>query len=440
MHAVAEGLEPVTAAMGSLGGGGVSGEGFSVQDYVPPWAMSLGTNLGLYFFLFAVGYVIVQQVRRTPVAASDPSFYARMARFWVFGYEAQYEAVPSAEEGTKPDDASQEMSLALRALQLLFCAGGLLGSYLLWGVLQEKIMTTDYSEGKFSSSIFLVFCNRALALTTAYLVVTFTEQPMMRAPFYKFSFTSLSNVLSSWSQLEALKYISFPTQVLAKSSKLIPVMLMGKLISGKSYPTYDYIVAVVIGFGVSVFTLNNSETSDEGQTTTFSGIILIICYLTFDSFTSQWQGHLFREYKMSSYQMMFGVNAFSCFFTTCSLIQSGELITSLSFITKDPAIGFDILIFSTAGATGQMFIFYTIKTFGPLVFTMIMTTRQLVSIILSCVIYGHAISGESLIGAVVVFLAVGYRIYRQNEERKKKESGTTRSFEMNSKPKTSDLK
>ena len=37
------------------------------------------------------------------------------------------------------------------------------------------------------------------------------------APLYKFSFSSISNIVSSVSQYEALKYVSFPTQVVAQS-------------------------------------------------------------------------------------------------------------------------------------------------------------------------------------------------------------------------------
>lgn len=408
-------------------------------NFLPEWANSLVTNLGLYFFIFAVGYVAILQIRKNPVAHSDHSLYARFVRFMVFGNEsAQYEQVstdPNASDKAAAPKA--EPTFAMRAFLLIFCTAGLLGSYLAWGVLQERIMTRDYEQGRFQSSIFLVFSNRVLALVTAGTVISFTKQPPFTAPFYKFSFTSLSNVLSSWSQLEALKYISFPTQVLAKSSKLIPVMLMGKLISRKSYPTYDYVVALVIGFGVSVFTLNNSEGSERQGSTSFSGIILIASYLTFDSFTSQWQGHLFREYKMSSYQMMFGVNAFSCFFTLCSLLESGELFSSLQFIMKDPVVAQDILIFSVTGATGQMFIFYTIKTFGPLVFTIIMTCRQLTSIVISCIIYGHSITGPAAMGAVIVFAAVGYRIYRQNKDRKDKAAAAAAAARL---PETQELK
>jgi adenosine 3'-phospho 5'-phosphosulfate transporter B2 len=39
----------------------------------------------------------------------------------------------------------------------------------------------------------------------------------------------------------------------------------------------------------------------------------------------------------------------------------------------------------------QLFIFYTIKIFGPVVFAIIMSTRILVSIAVSCFLYDHPI-------------------------------------------------
>ena len=84
-----------------------------------------------------------------------------------------------------------------------------------------------------------------------------------RCPFYKYSFCSLSNILSSWFQYEALKYVSFPTQVLAKACKVIPVMLMGKAISGNKYPVFDWFTAAQLGVGTSIFLLSNDESKNS---------------------------------------------------------------------------------------------------------------------------------------------------------------------------------
>lgn len=121
-------------------------------------------------------------------------------------------------------------------LKLAFCFSGLQLSYLSWGIVQEHIMTHQYKNGRFISSTFLVFANRLLALIVSLIIVVFQKSSnpelsvIKDVPFYYYAPASLSNTLSSWAQYEALKYVSFPTQVLSKSCKIIPVMLVSKLI------------------------------------------------------------------------------------------------------------------------------------------------------------------------------------------------------------------
>ena len=50
---------------------------------------------------------------------------------------------------------------------------------------------------------------------------------------------------------------------------------------------------------------------------------------------------------------------------------------------------------TTAAVALQLFIFHTIKKYGPLVFATIQTVRQLLSIVLSIIFFGHEVcSGE----------------------------------------------
>jgi len=123
-----------------------------------------------------------------------------------------------------------------KKLKLLFCFVGLQLSYILWGVVQENLMTQQYQNGSFKSSAFCVFGNRFLALFISLAIVivrkwhsTATTSAIptgSEAPYYQYLPSSLSNSISSWAQYEALKYVSFPTQVLSKSCKIIPVMLV----------------------------------------------------------------------------------------------------------------------------------------------------------------------------------------------------------------------
>ena len=57
-----------------------------------------------------------------------------------------------------------------------------------------------------------------------------------------------------------------------------------------------------------------------------------------------------------------------------------------------------------------------VTRFGPLVFTIIMATRQLLATILSSFIYGHTIKALGFVGAGVVFGAVALRIYLKSRK------------------------
>ena len=292
---------------------------------------------------------------------------------------------------------------------------------------QEKIMTRRYvdsagNEGQFKDSQFLVFVNRILAFAIALLYIMMSRQPRHRAPLYKYSYCSFSNIMSSWCQYEALKFISFPTQVLAKASKVIPVMIMGKIVNkNKKYEYFEYIVAVLISVGMMLFLFGSQEDNKGSSTeTTLSGVILLVGYMASDSFTANWQNELFTTYKMSSVQMMCGVNLFSCLLTSASLLQQGTFYKSLIFMSQFPAFGFDCVVLSVCSAIGQLFVYYTISQFGAVVFIIIMTLRQAMAVILSCVLYSHPISASGVLGVLVVFGAIFLKIYCGHRLRKMK--------------------
>merc|ERR1719424_922477 len=107
-------------------------------------------------------------------------------------------------------------SMAENAVRLIVCFFGLQGSYLTWGIMQEKIMTTTYNateavpDGMFPSATFCVFANRSIAIVVAAVICYFKFGTLQSAPpFWYFSPCSLSNVLSSWGQYAALKYVAF---------------------------------------------------------------------------------------------------------------------------------------------------------------------------------------------------------------------------------------
>ncbi|KIH65005.1 hypothetical protein ANCDUO_04676 [Ancylostoma duodenale] len=74
--------------------------------------------------------------------------------------------------------------------------------------------------------------------------------------------------------------------------------------------------------------------------------------------------------------MMMGVNVFSAILCAVSLIEQGTLVSSIDFALHHENFARDVFFLSLSGATGQLFIYSTIEKFGPIVFAVMMTIRQ----------------------------------------------------------------
>ena len=139
---------------------------------------------------------------------------------------------------------------------------------------------------------------------------------------------------------------------------------------------------------------------------TLPGLVCLFGYLISDSFTSTWQDNLINKYSMSSMAMMFMTNFYSCMYTFVSLSYQGQIFETIDFIQTHSMITEHIFLLSMASAIGQIFIFITIQKFGALVFTLIMTTRQLLAILFSSIIFQHSMSAQSIVGICLIFTAL----------------------------------
>lgn len=199
---------------------------------------------------------------------------------------------------------------------------------------------------------------------------------------------------------------------------------MGKVLGNKHYPIHDYFVAFVIGTGIVLFMSSTDDLrfsfsqdylgNAEASSVKWTGVMLLCFFLFFDSFTSQFQSRLFqRHMDLSIVELMFATSAFSTVLSFVTLLHTNEFTPAWAFVVEHSEIQLHFFLFSICSTIGQVFIFYTIKNFGAVVFTLIMTTRILLSIALSCILYGHPISNIGYLGLVLVVGAVLYRIRKQ---------------------------
>ncbi|XP_074303553.1 UDP-galactose/UDP-glucose transporter 5B-like [Silene latifolia] len=303
----------------------------------------------------------------------------------------------------------------------VFAVSGIMVTLVIYGLLQEKIMRVPYGQNKefFKYSLFLVFCNRLMTSAVSAGALLASKKALDPvAPVYKYGLVSVTNILTTTCQYEALKYVSFPVQTLAKCAKMIPVMVWGTLIMQKRYKGLDYLWAVLVTIGCSVFILypaaDDINPYSNGKESSVWGVSLMVGYLGFDGFTSTFQDKLFKGYNMEIHNQIFYTTLCSCVLSLSGLILQGQLLTAVDFVYRHKDCLYDIALLSTVATASQFFISYTIRTFGALTFATIMTTRQLLSILLSCLWFAHPLSPLQMVGAVIVFGTLYAKAFSRN--------------------------
>lgn len=224
---------------------------------------------------------------------------------------------------------------------------------------------------------------------------------------------------ASWLSIVALRHLSFPAITLAKSSKLVPVLLMNVLLYRRSFPAHKYIVVFLVTLGVWMFMAlgRPRKAAKQVQGSSALGVTLLIIHLLIDGTTNSTQDEIFAKYGalVSGPQMMLVMNAISASYLTgallvpegfgtyalahvrhwtaaqlhphwiAHLLVSGvalptlsltpQLVSGLQFLLRHPDAARDVLMYAGAGALGQIAIFETLERFGSLTLVSI-TVRQ----------------------------------------------------------------
>lgn len=308
----------------------------------------------------------------------------------------------------------------------LRCAGFGLGIVVmlgLYGFIQEKVMSVPYDGDLFKASVFLVLINRLFAIMFAGgMIAKHEEDVAPKCPLWKYAAISISNVAATTCQYEALKWVSFPVQMLGKSFKMMPVMIWGIIISGKQYGMKDWLIAAAVTGGVTEFLMTGKISSANAkQDDSVYGLLLLGGFLACDGFTSTFQEKLFKEHSTTKYNQMLYINTFSAITSCVSLLVFGGFAEAIGFCMKHPKVMLDASMLSAGAVGGQFFIYSMVKEFGALAFAATMNVRQVVSIILSYIMYTKPINFLQIIGLAFVFGALFYKSFDSMEASKSKE-------------------
>ena len=298
--------------------------------------------------------------------------------------------------------------------KLIVCCSGIFICYFYYGIIQERITRVPYGEEKekFVYPMTLVFiqCIVNALFATAVIKLTYSSDDIDRTPKTLYIWCAFSYVGAMLASNAALQYVSYPTQVLGKSVKPIPVMILGVLIAKKRYPIQKYLFVLMIVCGVALFLYKDKKQKTDQHKDSIIGLgeLLLLVSLTLDGMTGATQDKMRVEHNIRSHYMMQKINICSFLILGTCIVLTGEIWNSIAFCQRHPSVLPNMLSFSIASALGQNFIFITVTTFGPLTCSIVTTTRKFFTILASVLFYGNALVSRQWLGVVLVFLGLGF--------------------------------
>ncbi|KAG1701738.1 Solute carrier family 35 member B1 [Nymphon striatum] len=269
----------------------------------------------------------------------------------------------------------------------------------------------DYKYGdtheKFTYTFSLVFVQciiNAIFAKSLLMTIMKKETDDTKQTYYaSCSFSYLGAMIASnW----ALRHVNYPTQVVGKSCKPIPVMILGVLIGNKSYPLRKYLFILMIVFGVILFMFKDNTSSSSNESSFGFGEILLLISLSLDGFTGAIQERMRSEHKTKPGTMMLMMNLWSTGYLAVCLLVSGEIFTFPAFVFRYNFVMYNILMFSVMSALGQLFIFLTVSEFGPLPCSIMTTTRKFFTVLGSVIIFGNTLITRQWFGTIFVFIGL----------------------------------
>ncbi|XP_067888558.1 adenosine 3'-phospho 5'-phosphosulfate transporter 2 isoform X2 [Heterodontus francisci] len=268
-----------------------------------------------------------------------------------------------------------------RTVQFLICVAGVFTFYLIYGYLQELIFSV---EGFKPFGWYLTLVQFAFYSTFGLIELQLTQDKRRRIPWKTYMLIAFLTVGTMGLSNTSLGYLNYPTQVIFKCCKLIPVMIGGVFIQGKRYNIIDVSAAFCMSFGLIWFTLADSKVAPNFNLT---GITLISMALCADAAIGNVQEKAMKLHNGSNSEMH-----------------------------PMQTYGYAFM-FSLTGYFGISFVLALIKLFGALVAVTVTTGRKAMTIGLSFLFFSKPFTFHYVWSGLLVLLGIFLNIYSKNMDR-----------------------
>ncbi|KAF5205803.1 UDP-galactose/UDP-glucose transporter [Thalictrum thalictroides] len=293
--------------------------------------------------------------------------------------------------------------------QFLICSSGFFFGYLVNGICE--IVKLHYGW-------YFTFVQGFVYLVLIYFQ-GFTVKQMVNP--WK-TYVKLSAVLMGSHGLTkgSLAFLNYPAQLMFKSTKVLPVMVMGAFIPGlrRKYPLHEYVSAILLVIGLILFTLADAQTSPNFSVI---GVVMVLGALVMDSFLGNLQEAIFTmNPETTQMEMLFCSTVVGLPFLIPPMVMTGELFIAWNSCYQHPYV-YAVLIFEAmATFIGQVSVLSLIALFGAATTAMVTTARKAVTLLLSYLIFTKPLTGQHGSGLILIAMGIILKLLPDNNSNKKK--------------------
>ncbi|XP_040840064.1 adenosine 3'-phospho 5'-phosphosulfate transporter 2 isoform X1 [Ochotona curzoniae] len=296
--------------------------------------------------------------------------------------------------------------------QFCICVAGVFVFYLIYGYLQELIFSM---EGFRSYGWYLTLVQFAFYSLFGFIELQLIQDKRRRIPGKTYMIIAFLTVGTMGLSNTSLGYLNYPTQVIFKCCKLIPVMLGGVFIQGKRYNVADVSAAVCMSLGLIWFTLADSTIAPNFNLT---GVVLISLALCADAVIGNVQEKAMKLHHASNSEMVLYSYSIGFVYILLGLTCTSGLGPAVTFCSKNPirTYGYAFL-FSLTGYFGISFVLALIKIFGALLAVTVTTGRKAMTIVLSFIFFAKPFTFQYVWSGLLVVLGIFLNVYSKNMDK-----------------------
>ena len=259
---------------------------------------------------------------------------------------------------------------------------GIMISFLLQGMAQETL----YVKYKYKDTIFFTLIQFLgyFIFSSRFFFDLLMSKTQLKGNFRMYLLGSIFLCCSMLFSNLSVEKLSYPTAVLFKSSKLIPVMIGGYFFLNKRYSIFEIIsiLSIVIGLvGISL-----SDKYSKNQFNLF-GVFLSTFSLICDAVASSIQEKALDMYGASQSEVITMLYFIGSIIIGIISLFSGQLIRGIKQCIIHPPMMIYLGLFAFLGAIGVQFVYTLIKLFGSIIAVMVTSVRKSLTVCISYILF-----------------------------------------------------